>query len=114
MRVKLKVFSSRLPNLSTIDVSFNKLTHLPDTVWMAPRLRELSVANNCLSAMPTVAGCTLRPANRLSSNDFRDGSISESRTFHSTVSTDDSLSISGRIDDPNITIHELKRSVVLI
>uniref|UniRef100_A0A9J2PYQ2 non-specific serine/threonine protein kinase n=1 Tax=Ascaris lumbricoides TaxID=6252 RepID=A0A9J2PYQ2_ASCLU len=104
-----QVFSSRLPNLSTIDVSFNKLTHLPDTVWMAPRLRELSVANNCLSAMPTVAGCTLRPANRLSSNDFRDGSISESRTFHSTVSTDDSLSISGRIDDPNITIHELKR-----
>uniref|UniRef100_A0A915AF19 non-specific serine/threonine protein kinase n=1 Tax=Parascaris univalens TaxID=6257 RepID=A0A915AF19_PARUN len=104
-----QVFSSRLPNLSTIDVSFNRLTHLPDTVWMAPRLRELSVANNCLSAMPTVAGCTLRPANRLSSNDFRDGSISESRTFHSTVSTDDSLSISGRIDDPNITIHELKR-----
>ncbi|KHN76857.1 Leucine-rich repeat serine/threonine-protein kinase 1 [Toxocara canis] len=104
-----QIFSSRLPNLGVIDVSFNKLTHLPDTVWMAPRLRELNVANNCLSAIPAVAGCSLKPVNRLSASDFRDGSLAESKTFHSTVSTDDSLSISGRIDDPNITIHELKR-----
>lgn len=104
-----QIFSSRLPNLNCLDVSYNKLASLPDTVWMAPRLRELNASHNSLTTMPAVAGCSLRAGTRLSANDNKESSLSDARSFHSTVSTEDSLSIGGRIDDPNITVHELKR-----
>lgn len=98
-----------MPALSFLDVSHNKLTALPDTLWLAPRLRELNLSNNSLSVLPAIGSSQLRPSSSLSGSDQPGSNQSETRTYHSTMSTDDSLSINGRIDDSNITVHELKR-----
>ncbi|VDN18660.1 unnamed protein product [Gongylonema pulchrum] len=102
-------FTSRMPVLCFLDVSHNKLSTLPDTLWMAPRLRELNLSNNKLSVLPAIGSSQLRPSSSLSGSDQPGSNHSETRTYHSTVSTDDSISIGGRIDDSNITVHELKR-----
>ncbi|VDK18526.1 unnamed protein product [Anisakis simplex] len=175
-----QIFSSRLPNLSMLDVSHNQLISLPETLWLAPRLRELNASNNLLMAIPQSARVSSHPpsvvgvpssgshassivstvsssrtnsvssqksatpnrhhpvqehtnlmnnlinsssnftasANNSYNNNYNNGVVGgtsagsicgESRTFHSTISTEDSLSINGRMDDPNIQIHELKR-----
>ncbi|VDN19130.1 unnamed protein product [Gongylonema pulchrum] len=102
-------FTSRMPVLCFLDVSHNKLSTLPDTLWLAPRLRELNLSNNKLSVLPAIGSSQLRPSSSLSGSDQPGSNHSETRTYHSTVSTDDSISIGGRIDDSNITVHELKR-----
>uniref|UniRef100_A0A8R1XUT2 non-specific serine/threonine protein kinase n=1 Tax=Onchocerca volvulus TaxID=6282 RepID=A0A8R1XUT2_ONCVO len=104
-----ELFSSRLPVLNFLDVSYNKLYSLPETLWFAPRLRELNVSNNALSVLPAVGSLQFRPSNSLSETEKPESLYSDLYTHQSTLSTDDSLSVGGRNDDSNITIHELKR-----
>lgn len=96
--------------LNFLDVSNNKLRTLPETLWFAPRLRELNVSNNALSVLPAISCLQFRPSSSLSETEQPESLYSDLYTHKSTLSTDDSLSISGRNDDSNITIHELKRS----
>ncbi|CAG9533559.1 unnamed protein product [Cercopithifilaria johnstoni] len=104
-----ELFTSRLPMLNFLDVSYNKLYFLPETLWFAPRLRELNVSNNVLSMLPAVGSFQFRPSSSLSEIERPESLYSDLCTYQSTLSTDDSLSISGRNDDTNITVHELKR-----
>lgn len=96
--------------LNSLDVSHNKLYSLPETLWFAPRLRELNVSNNVLSVLPAVGSLQFRSSSSLSEIEKPESLYSDLCTHQSTLSTDDSLSINGRSDDSNITIHELKRS----
>ncbi|VDN03509.1 unnamed protein product [Thelazia callipaeda] len=102
-------FTTRLPMLSFLDVSHNELNSLPETLWFAPRLRELNVSNNALSVLPAVGSSQPRPPSSISGNDQPESVHSDAHTNQSTLSTDDSLSTGGRNDDSNITVHELKR-----
>uniref|UniRef100_A0A0R3RFC1 non-specific serine/threonine protein kinase n=1 Tax=Elaeophora elaphi TaxID=1147741 RepID=A0A0R3RFC1_9BILA len=104
-----ELFTNRLPVLSFLDVSHNKLCSLPETLWFAPRLRELNVSNNVLFVLPAIGSLQFRPSSSLSEIEQPESLYSDFYTHQSTLSTDDSLSISGRNDDSNITIHELKR-----
>ncbi|KAL3998140.1 Ankyrin repeats (3 copies) family protein [Acanthocheilonema viteae] len=104
-----ELFTSRLPVLNFLDVSHNKLCSLPETLWFAPRLRELNVSNNVLSVLPAIGSLQFRPSSSLSEIEQPESLYSDLYTHQSTLSTDDSLSIGGRNDDSNITIHELKR-----
>ena len=103
-----QIFSSCLPSLTCLDVSFNKLGTLPETIWSAPRLREFNVSHNFLKVIPAVTGC----ASRLSPNlcDARDLLPSSVRSNRSAVSTDDSSSNFDHDEDANITVHQLRRS----
>uniref|UniRef100_A0A915PJA2 non-specific serine/threonine protein kinase n=1 Tax=Setaria digitata TaxID=48799 RepID=A0A915PJA2_9BILA len=103
------LFTSRLSVLNFLDVSHNNLYSLPETLWFAPRLRELNVSNNSLSVLPAIGCQQFRPSSSLSENEKPESVHSDLYTHQSTLSTDDSLSIGGRNDDSNITVHELKR-----
>lgn len=96
--------------LNFLDVSHNKLCSLPETLWSASRLRELNVSNNILSVLPAIGFLQFRPSSSLSETEQPESLYSDLYTHQSNLSTDDSLSIGGRNDDSNITIHELKRS----
>ncbi|KAM3721655.1 Leucine-rich repeat serine/threonine-protein kinase [Dirofilaria immitis] len=104
-----ELFTSRLPMLNFVDVSHNKLCSLPETLWFAPRLRELNASNNVLFVLPVVRSLQPRPSSSLSEIEQSESLYSGLYTHQSTLSTDDSLSIGGRNDDSNITVHELKR-----
>ncbi|EFO25986.1 TKL/LRRK protein kinase [Loa loa] len=104
-----ELFTSRLPMLNFLDVSHNKLCSLPETLWFAPRLRELNVSNNTLTVLPAVGSLQFRPSSSLSEIEQPESFYSDLYTHQSTLSTDDSLSVNGRNDESNITIHELKR-----
>lgn len=95
--------------LNFLDVSHNKLCSLPDSLWFAPRLRELNVSNNALSVLPAIGSLQFRPSSSLSEIEQPESLYSDLYTHQSTLSTDDSLSIGARNDDSNITVHELKR-----
>lgn len=105
-----QLFTSRLSVLNFLDVSHNKLCSLPDTLWCAPRLRELNASNNALSVLPAVVSMQFRPSISLSEIEPPELLLhSDLYTKRSNLSTDDSLSIGGRNDDSNITAHGLKR-----
>lgn len=55
--------------------------------------------------MPAMISSFLKPDNNQTECDRHN----DSNAHQSAVSTDDSLSIGGRMDDSNITVHELKR-----
>lgn len=71
---------------------------------MAPKLHELNVSNNLLINLPVVTAPLSRPVSHLSASGILDNQQPDNN-----ASTDDSISIGGRIDDSNITFHELKR-----
>ncbi|VDK83805.1 unnamed protein product [Litomosoides sigmodontis] len=102
-----QLFTSKLPALNFLNVSHNNLRSLPETLWFAPRLRELNVSNNVLSVLPAVGSLQFRSSSNLSEIEKPESFYSDFCTHQST--TDDSLSINGRNDDSNITVHELKR-----
>ena len=45
-------FFSSLKSLTSLDLSNNKLQHLPYEMWTASKLKELNVAFNLLSELP--------------------------------------------------------------
>ncbi|CAJ0570985.1 unnamed protein product, partial [Mesorhabditis spiculigera] len=45
---------STLPSLANLDISHNKITHLPESIWLCPALKELNAAHNSLSALPSL------------------------------------------------------------
>nr|CDP90956.1 Bm6044, isoform b [Brugia malayi] len=104
-----ELFTNKLSMLNFLDVSHNKLCSLPETLWSASRLRELNVSNNILSVLPAIGFLQFRPSSSLSETEQPESLYSDLYTHQSNLSTDDSLSIGGRNDDSNITIHELKR-----
>jgi Leucine-rich repeat (LRR) protein len=50
--ISSEVFT-HLPNLQALDVSHNKLTSLPLSMWMAPKLKDLNVSCNRLRSLPS-------------------------------------------------------------
>ncbi|CAJ0948647.1 unnamed protein product, partial [Mesorhabditis belari] len=55
---KIEALSSQLlaalPALTNLDLSHNRITHLPEYIWLSPALKELNVAHNSLTALPSL------------------------------------------------------------
>ncbi|VDL72174.1 unnamed protein product [Nippostrongylus brasiliensis] len=47
-------FLSSFPLLTTLDISQNSLTQLPEYIWLCPSLKELNAASNHLTSLPMV------------------------------------------------------------
>lgn len=102
-----QIFSVCFPCLSCLDVSYNKLASLPDTLWAAPHLKEFNASNNLLKVIPTVTNVSnLSPSH---SSDGKENLPQDACSLKSTISTEDASSSGARNDEVNVTVHELRR-----
>lgn len=91
----------KLPSLSVLDVSNNKLHQLPKDLWTAPKLKEMNASFNLLTDLP----------NYLTQPSFDiTGSSSDDLSASPTVSEQSSVSFS---DDDSMDDARMMRSIQL-
>ncbi|KAJ1361787.1 hypothetical protein KIN20_021128 [Parelaphostrongylus tenuis] len=94
-------FLSSLPQLAVLDISQNRLTQLPEFIWLCPSLKELNVSSNHLTCLPTVdtATRTGRTSRR----------AQQAATLTSPVKID-AVTLNDAIEEPeNVTTKQLVR-----
>ncbi|KAK5976329.1 Leucine-rich repeat serine/threonine-protein kinase 1 [Trichostrongylus colubriformis] len=98
-------FLSSLPQLTTLDISRNCLSHLPEFIWLCPSLKELNAASNHLASLPMVGSA----ANKMG----RTARGAQNPVTPISPTKAESISISDAIEEPtNVLTKPLTRQNV--
>lgn len=90
----------KLPSLMVLDVSNNKLHHIPRELWTAPKLKDINISFNLLTDLP----------NYLTQPSFDTSSSGGELSASPTVSEQSSVSFS---DDDSMDDARMMRSIQL-
>ena len=99
----------KLPSLTTLDVSNNKLHHIPKELWSAPKLKDVNASFNLLADLPNFF---ILPSFDFSSSSGELSKRSFDLSSSPPVSEKSSVSLSSD-DDSSIEDARLMRSIQL-